>query len=95
MMPEPSVDPTPSTSIFRLRATGVRYVRGMEAPKVVVQARGYRAQRLLQIAKDRGIPVVVNPDLSATLSLVPEDFEIPVDLYEAMARLLVALGKAG
>lgn len=48
---------------------------------------------LVRIAKEAGVPVVVNPDLSISLSLVPEGFEIPIELYEAMARLLVALGK--
>jgi flagellar biosynthesis protein len=84
-----------STSIFRLRATGVVYEPGMMAPKILIHARGFRAQRMIEIAQQKGVPVVVNPDLSYALSLVPEDFEIPEELYQVMANLLIHLGKAG
>ncbi len=83
------------TSIFRLRATGVSYEADMAAPKVILNARGYRALKMIHIARENGIPVVSNPDLSFKLSLVPDGFEIPFPLYEAMARLLIELGKAG
>lgn len=84
-----------STSIFRLRSTGVLYETQMAAPKVIINARGYRALKMIQIAKENGIPVVQNLDLSFTLSLVPEGFEIPYELYQAMAKLLIEIGKAG
>ncbi len=48
--------------------------------------------RLLQLAEEHGVPIVKNTELSAFISLVPEDFFIPEDLYEIMAITLLKIG---
>ncbi len=81
-----------STSLFNLKATGVVYRREYSAPKILIQTKGRRAMRLLQLAEEHGVPIVKNTELSAFISLVPEDFFIPEDLYEIMAITLLKIG---
>ena len=59
-----------------------------EAPKVVAKGSGHLADRILEIAREHGIPLHQDPDLVAVLSKLDVDREIPEKLYRAVAEIL-------
>ncbi len=72
----------------------------MEAPRVVAKGTELFAERIKEIAKEHGVPVVENPVVARALfRLVDIDQEIPPDLYQAVAEILMFAwrikGKAG
>jgi flagellar biosynthesis protein len=74
------------------RAVALRYEReGGNAPLVTAQGRGELARRILALAEQHRIPVRQDADLVALLSACELGEEIPLALYEAVARLLVCL----
>jgi flagellar biosynthetic protein FlhB len=61
----------------------------MIAPRVIAKGAGFIAERIKEIAKDKGIPVIENKPLAQTLFKVVEIGEfIPVNLYRAVAEIL-------
>ncbi len=58
------------------------------APKVVASGRGRVAERILEIAKEHGIPIYEDPDLVELLLKVDLGEEIPPELYKAIAEVL-------
>lgn len=61
----------------------------MRAPRVIAKGRRLIAQRIKELARQHGIPVVVNRPLARSLfSLVPLGGEIPEELYRAVAEVL-------
>jgi flagellar biosynthetic protein FlhB len=62
----------------------------MRAPCVLAKGQGYLAQRIREIAREHGVPLVENPPLARALyQSVEEGQEIPAALYEAVAEVLV------
>ncbi|MEB3288094.1 MAG: flagellar biosynthesis protein FlhB [Vampirovibrionales bacterium] len=67
----------------------------MEAPRVVAKGTELFAQRIKEIAQDNGIPIVENPVVARTLfRFVEIDQEIPPDLYQAVAEILMFAWRA-
>jgi flagellar biosynthetic protein FlhB len=61
----------------------------MAAPRVVAKGAYLVAQRIVEIARDCGIPVIQNILLARTLyRIVAIDQEIPPDLYRTVAEVL-------
>jgi|DewCreStandDraft_1066081.scaffolds.fasta_scaffold00058_38 flagellar biosynthetic protein FlhB len=61
----------------------------MRAPRVLAKGQGYLAQRIKEIAREHGVPLVENPPLARALyQSVEEGQEIPAELYEAVAEVL-------
>jgi len=60
-----------------------------KAPLVVAKGKGELARRILEVAKREGIPVVEDEPLVEALLRVEIFEEIPPQLYEAIARILV------
>ncbi len=58
------------------------------APKVVAVGRGAIGQRIIDVAREHGVPVEQNPELAQALSRVELDQEIPEQLYMAVALVL-------
>lgn len=76
----------------RKRATGLRYdADGQAAPRVVAQGVGETARRILDVAEKHGVPVRRDPDLLQLLGVVRLGDEIPVEVFDAVARLLAFL----
>lgn len=71
------------------KAAALRYdSRIMEAPQVVASGVGMVADRIVEIAGEACVPIVEDAALvSAILSLDVGD-QIPVELYEAVAKVL-------
>lgn len=62
----------------------------MEAPRVVAKGTELFAERIKEIASEHGVPVVENPIVARALfRLVEIDQEIPPDLYQAVAEILM------
>lgn len=62
----------------------------MEAPRVVAKGTELFAERIKEIAGQHGVPVVENPVVARALfRLVEIDQEIPPDLYQAVAEILM------
>jgi len=72
-----------------LRATALRYQAGAQAPTVVARGSGYLAQRILDAAREAGVPVREDPALAAALAQLELDEQIPQELYVAVAEALV------
>lgn len=63
----------------------------MEAPRVVAKGTELFAEQIKEIAQEHGVPVVENPVVARALfRLVDIDQEIPPDLYQAVAEILMA-----
>ncbi len=74
----------------RKKAIALRYTVGRDrAPVVVAKGRGELAERIIEIARREGIPVVENRHLVEALLRIEVFEEIPPVLYEAVARVLV------
>jgi len=71
-------------------AVGLRYVpREMEAPEVVAKGQRLVAERIKEVARDNGVPVVENPELARALyDQVGIGQRIPADLYQAVAGII-------
>lgn len=59
------------------------------APKVVAKGRGYIAQKIIELARQHGIPMKEDDALVEILSKLDIYEEIPVELYKAVAEILV------
>jgi flagellar biosynthesis protein len=74
----------------RRRAAAVRYDReGGGAPRVVASGAGAVADRILELARQAGVPVREEPALVEALTRLELEQEIPPELYVAVAEVLV------
>jgi len=61
------------------------------APRVIATGRGPWAERIRQLAREHGIAVREDDDLTDLLSQLPLASEIPEELYPAVAEILAFL----
>ncbi|MDI9818621.1 MULTISPECIES: EscU/YscU/HrcU family type III secretion system export apparatus switch protein [unclassified Legionella] len=64
---------------------------GKSAPKVTAKGEGLIAEQIIRVAKQQGIPLQQNEQLTTLLSEVKLNQEIPPKLYIAVAQLLTFL----
>lgn len=78
-------------------AVALRHVRGTdEAPRVLAKGTGAAAARLRSAARRAGVPIVRDVALARSLArLVDVGEEIPPELYEAAAAILIHLHAGG
>jgi flagellar biosynthesis protein len=69
------------------RATALRY-DGSTAPKVVASGQGLIAERILEVAREAGVPIKEDPALAELLSSLDLGTEVPEDLYVAVAEAI-------
>lgn len=77
--------------MFKLlkKAVALKYEPGKSnAPRVTAKGKGLLAERIIEIAREQGIPVSEDPDLVAALIRLEFDEEIPPELYKAVAEIL-------
>lgn len=84
---------TPNTSGSGRRAVAVRYERESDsgAPEVVARGRGEVAERILELAREHGVPVREDKDLVQLLAACELGEEIPVEAWSAIAEILAWL----
>jgi flagellar biosynthesis protein len=59
------------------------------APRVVAKGRGSIGEKIIELAKAHDIPIEENEVLAGALANVELGDEIPVELYKAVAEVLV------
>jgi flagellar biosynthesis protein len=71
------------------KAVALKYEPGKDsAPRVTAKGKGLVARRIMEIAREEGIPISEDPDLVGALIQLDFDEEIPPDLYKAVAEIL-------
>ena len=58
------------------------------APRVVAKGMRLKAEKIRQIAKEAGVPIMKNVNLANALYRVDVGQEIPEELYDAVAEVL-------
>ena len=71
------------------KVVALSYQIDEEAPKVTASGQGYIADKILDIAKDKNIPLYKNEQLVEQLSSLEIGEYIPAELYEVVAQILV------
>ncbi len=61
---------------------------GSSAPRVTAKGQGEIAERIIETARDAGVPIEENALLTQALSSVELDDHIPEDLYKAVAQVI-------
>lgn len=78
----------------RAQAAALKYDQGQDnAPAIVGLGEGYVARRMLDTARQEGIPVVEDESLAQVLNRFSVGDEIPEELYEVIAQILVFIGR--
>ena len=72
------------------KAAALRYQHGEEnAPRVVAKGRGKIAEKIVALAKTHQVPLVEDRNLVQLLEALDVDTQIPAELYQAVAEVLV------
>jgi len=72
----------------RRLAVALRYDKGDKAPVVIASGRGHIGQKIIDVAREHGVPLEQNPALAQALSTIELDSEIPEELFLAVAQIL-------
>jgi flagellar biosynthesis protein len=71
-------------------AAALKYTPGEDtAPKIIAIAKGDAAEKIIEKAKESDVPVYENPELAHTLGSMSIGDQIPKELYEVVAEILV------
>ncbi|GAE89974.1 EscU/YscU/HrcU family type III secretion system export apparatus switch protein [Acetivibrio straminisolvens] len=63
-----------------------------KAPQIIGLGKGEIAEKILEKAKENNIPIYENEELAATLNAMNIGEEIPPELYDIVAQILVFIG---
>jgi len=74
----------------KTKAVAINY-DGVSVPIVTAKGEGRTARQIIAKAKEHGIPLEKNEELTALLSCVRMNNEIPKNLYTAVAQILAFL----
>lgn len=70
------------------KAAALRYTPDeKKAPQIVASGRGQLAAKIMQAAKESGVPFFRNKELAEALITLPVGSEIPRELYELTAEI--------
>ncbi|MGB9761938.1 MAG: EscU/YscU/HrcU family type III secretion system export apparatus switch protein [Caldimicrobium thiodismutans] len=69
-------------------AVALKYDPAKGAPEVVAKGKGYLAELILKIAKEKGIPIKEDSKLVQELYKLELNKPIPQELYQAVAIVL-------
>ncbi|WP_123054801.1 EscU/YscU/HrcU family type III secretion system export apparatus switch protein [Clostridium sp. JN-1] len=72
----------------RKKAAALRYEEGYEAPMVTAAGMGYVADKIIENAKNSNVPIVYDEELSNLLTNVDVGNAIPMELYDAVAKVI-------
>ncbi|WP_022854220.1 EscU/YscU/HrcU family type III secretion system export apparatus switch protein [Thermodesulfatator atlanticus] len=74
---------------MKKKAVALKYEPAKDkAPKVVAKGEGLLAEKIIELAKDHGIPIKEDQELIEALMKIELEREIPPELYEAVAIVL-------
>lgn len=60
-----------------------------EAPEIIAVGKGEIAEKIIEKAKENDVPIYEDAGLAHTLSFMELGAEIPKELYEIVAKILV------
>jgi flagellar biosynthesis protein len=63
------------------------------APRVVAKGKGRIAEQIIQVARENDVPMVEDRNLVNVLEALELEDEIPAELYQAVAEVLVFIYK--
>lgn len=73
----------------RKKAAALSYEAGQgAAPRLVASGEGHLAEKIVEIARSAEVPLVEDAALVSALLVLELGEEIPIELYEAVARVL-------
>jgi flagellar biosynthesis protein len=72
----------------RKKAAALKYDEQDAAPVVTAKGEGLLARRIVEVAQAADVPIVEDAALVSALLSLELGQEIPVELYEAVARVL-------
>jgi flagellar biosynthesis protein len=76
------------------KAAALQYRAGIDsAPTLVAKGRGLVADKIIALAKERGIPIHEDRNMVEILSTLGLYEEIPPELYKAVAEILAFIYK--
>lgn len=79
----------------RQKVVALKYDQGRQsAPRVLAKGQGGVADKILQVAREKGIPLYSDPELVEILSQLDVGLEIQPELYQAVAEVLIFIYKA-
>lgn len=71
------------------RAAALKYREGKDvSPKVVAKGRGEIAEKILELAREHGVPIREDSALTEVLMTLELNEAIPQELYKAVAEVL-------
>lgn len=62
------------------------------APRIVAVGKGQIAERIIQKAQENNVPLYQDTNLAQTLSSLSIGDEIPPEIYEVVAEILIFIG---
>lgn len=72
------------------KAAAMRYQQGRDsAPRLVAKGRGKIADKIIALAQAHDVPLVEDAGLVEVLDALDLDTDIPTELYQAVAEVLV------
>ena len=73
-------------------AVALRYdSKTMDAPRIVAKGAGFMAEKIREVARKHGIPIVEDKPLARSLHKVDLGASVPEELYRAVARILAMI----
>jgi flagellar biosynthesis protein len=77
------------------RAVALQYdiANRSTAPKILARGQGDIAQRILDVAREKGIPLYKDPELVEVLGQLDVGTQIQPELYHAVAEVLIFIYK--
>lgn len=70
-------------------AVALQYEKGYDAPKVIATGKGIIAEKIIEKAGQNNVPLYKDEKLAGSLSSLEIGDEIPPELYEVVAEILV------
>ncbi len=71
------------------KAVALRYDSNSSAPVIVASGLGYMAEKIVEIAVDKNLPVYEDTSLATVLSQLQVGTQIPEELYQAIVEIYV------
>jgi flagellar biosynthesis protein len=77
------------------KAVALRYSQDTDlAPKLVAKGKGLIAEKIIESAKESGVPIQEDPSLVEILGQLELDQQIPPELYQVIAEILTMVYRA-
>jgi FlhB-like protein len=80
----------PEPQVRRQKAVALKFELGKdEVPEILAKGQGLIAEKILALAKQKGIPLYEDPELVEVLSKLDLGNHIAPELYQAVAEVLI------